>query len=274
MSVTSNSFIIGNTIYSNTVGIQGQSNNTFRNNLIYANALAGVALSFSSGGVFDGNTVYQLTGSALTLSQSVVNFTVKNNILAAANAVIESVTADSEVGYVADYNDRVNLGSASLLQWGSKVYTTRSDIFFDLGFEAHGQTSDPQFVNPAGPDGMLGFSATPIGTATIIDDGDANYSQTGSWTTVTTGGFQGDYRTVAENINDSNAVYTFSGLTPGAFYQLAGTWPAGGPGFSNTQFIVHTGNAADRAFNLSQVAASTGFSDAGAIWQIAGHFPG
>src|SRR5207249_2536275 len=107
-------------------------------------------------------------------------------------------------------------------------------------------TGDPQFINPAGPDGVLGFSTTTVGPATIIDDGDAGYTQNAGWTTVATGGYQNDYRQAYSNSYDVSATYTFTGLTPGAYYQVAATWPAAGSGYSGTLYTVHSGNQSDR----------------------------
>jgi len=256
-----NSIIVGNTIYSNAIGIQGTSLNVIRNNLIYANDTAGVAFSGGSGGLFELNTVYQLNGSALTLANSVSNIIVRNNILAAANAPIENVAADSQVGYVGDYNDRIATGTATLMQWGAKSFTSRADLFLDLGFEAHGQTIDPQFIDVDGSDGVLGFSTAANGPAVIIDNGGAGYAETGTWTTKT-GGFNGTFRQTT--VTGSTATFTFTGLTPGAFYQVAGTWPGGA---GTTNFIIHSSNV-DRTIQLSQSAPSAGFADAGAIWQI------
>jgi hypothetical protein len=138
--------ILGNTVYSNDVGIQGYSRATFRNNLVYANASLGVSLVSGQGGVFDSNTVYQTAGDALRLAGNISNFTVRNNILASSGASVENVAADSEAGYVSDCNDLRATGPAALLLWGGKAYAARSDLFYDLGLEAHGQTADPQFV--------------------------------------------------------------------------------------------------------------------------------
>jgi parallel beta-helix repeat protein len=122
---------------------------------------------------------------------------------------------------------------------------------------------------------VLGFSAAPTGPATVVDDGDADYSQAGDWTTVTTGGYQGDYRQAFAGYTGSvTATYTFTGLTPGAYYQVAATWPAAGSGFNGATYTVQSGNTASPPVAVNQNVAPVGFADAvnGGTWQPLGVF--
>ena len=64
--------------------------------------------------------------------------------------------------------------TGQLARWqtaaGFRDFNTRSDWLYELGFDAHGSTADPQLVDRDGLDNMLGFSKTPTGPATILDN--------------------------------------------------------------------------------------------------------
>ena len=95
-----------------------------------------------------------------------------------------------------------------------------------LGLDAHSLDVDPKFVNPAGPDGLLGFSDQAVGSPTILDDSSpTGVTFTGNWTTQYTGGYNGE-SAVSDGTNGDVATYTFAGLTPGSYVQVAVTWPA------------------------------------------------
>ena len=261
--------ITGNTIYSNSVGISGSGYVTILNNLIYANTSSGVAL-YGGNGLLDSNTVYQTAGDAFDLSGSANGFTVRDNILVATAGFPESITADSENGFSSDYDDLAAAPNAPLVSWGGQLFNLRSNLYFELGLEQHGQTGDPQFVNPAGPDGILGFGSGSVGAASIIDDGAAGYSETGPWTTVAGGYGNGTHRQPTGNYTGATANYTYTGLTPGDYYQIAATWPAGGD--TSSVYSIQSGIQSPLTAVVNQRIPSVGFSDAGGVWQPLGVF--
>ena len=261
--------IIGNTIFGNAVGIYGSGYGFFQNNLIYANTSAGVQL-YGGNGLFDSNTVYQTAGDAFDLTSNASNFTLRDNILVSAAGFPESITADSETGFSSDYNDLVAAPNAALFSWGGQLFSTRSSLFYELGLEQHGQTSDPQFVNPAGPDGILGFGTGSIGAATIIDDGGIGYSETGSWMTVPGGYGNGADRQPTGNYTGATANYTYTGLTPGGYYEIAATWPADGD--TSAVYSIQSGVQMPLTVTVNQGIPSAGFMDAGGVWQPLGVF--
>lgn len=156
-----------NAVYSNAIGIKdyfdGYYNNALvANNLVYANSDAGivVATPYGSGSpIITSNTVYQPAGDAIRILGGSPNVHLKNNILWVQSGYDIIVPADSEVGFQSDYNDLVTTGTGKLGQWEGRDFTRRSDWFYELGFDAHSQTSIPLFVNLTGADGLLGYAS-------------------------------------------------------------------------------------------------------------------
>ena len=77
----------------------------------------------------------------------------------------------------------------------------------ELNLDHHSLSVDPQFVDPAGPDGVLGYSAAPAGPF-LTGSGP---SLSGTWTNLPASA--ADYTAAAGN-GSSTATWTFSGLTP------------------------------------------------------------
>src|SRR5262249_30664652 len=156
----------GNIIYSNDQGIQGNNAANFagegpylKNNLIYANTHLGIGFHGRHNGQITNNTVYQLTGDALQIDGYSIGNQIENNIFWAQAGYDITVSADnSETNLLCDYNDLFTTGSGILGRWEGADFTIRADWFYKLGLDQHSIVADPQFVNPAGPDGMLGYS--------------------------------------------------------------------------------------------------------------------
>jgi parallel beta-helix repeat protein len=272
----------GNTSYSNGVGIyvqSGGSSNLVINNLVYANTSAGILIYYSSNVFLTNNTVYQTTGDAVDLQHSSFSISLENNILWTQAGYDESVTPDSEVGFHSDYNDLYTTASGNLARWEGLTFTGASALanwHYEVGQDGHSLHSlaspsgvDPQFVNPAGPDGILGFGTAPDSSspAQIIDDSSASgFSDTGTWGAAS-GGYDGE--TLQSQSSSATATYTFS-VTPG-WYQVAATWPAIGSGLS-TPYAVSGGGVALGTVGVYQNQAPTGFTESGATWQTLGYF--
>jgi uncharacterized repeat protein (TIGR01451 family) len=262
----------GNVVYSNDQGIQ--ANNTspgpyVRNNLVYANATLGIGLHSGINALVTNNTVYQLTGDALQIDGASVNNQVENNILwAQAGHDIVVAMNNSETNLLSDYNDLYASDTGKLGHWEDADFTSRPDWFWKVGLDQHSIAADPQFNNPAGPDGVLGYSTTSTGPATIIDDDSAAVSYSGTWVTKADG-YGGSHH--ESNGDVAVAAYTITGLTPGTTYQLAATWPANGFA-SNAAYAVYDGTDLLTSFVIDQRPAPTDFSDAGASWKVLGNF--
>ena len=98
------------------------------------------------------------------------------------------MTADSEQGFSSDYNDLYATGSGQLGLLGKPGFQQPwHDWVYDLGLDGHSHAADPQFIDPAGTDGVLGYSTTPVGAADIVETGDPGFSTTGSWSPLSGG---------------------------------------------------------------------------------------
>lgn len=148
--------IDANTIYSNAVGVVAASTGlSITNNLIYANTSEGIAVYVSPN--IANNTIYQTVGDAIVVASNTPNVRLRNNILWVQSGYDLNIDASSEVGFDSDYNDLYATGTGNLVHWGATTFTNRADWFYELGQDPHSLSSDPLFVNPAGPDGKVGY---------------------------------------------------------------------------------------------------------------------
>ncbi|HEV3343905.1 MAG TPA: right-handed parallel beta-helix repeat-containing protein, partial [Pirellulales bacterium] len=268
---TGGSTVSGNIVYSNDHGIEADSSfggPYLSNNLVYANATYGIGVHGARSTVTS-NTVYQPTGDALVVDSSSANVQVENNILWAVTGHDMTVSPDSEIGFQSDYNDLVTANGNLLGNWEGRDYSNRIDWFYELGFDQHSITADPQFVNPAGPDGILGFSSGPDTTspAQIVDDSSAGgFGTMGKWTAVM-GGYDGEALESSDAPTDT-ATYTFN-VTPG-WYQVAATWPATS-GNDLTNYTVFDGVAIGTV-TVDQSKTPSDFNASGAPWKNLGDF--
>src|SRR5689334_16827837 len=69
------------------------------------------------------------------------------------------VADSAQKGFGSDYNDFYTTGGAKLGLW-QNAFGTLADWRYELGFDAHSLYGDPQFVSPAGPDGLLGYQSS------------------------------------------------------------------------------------------------------------------
>ncbi|MBI1395302.1 MAG: LEPR-XLL domain-containing protein, partial [Betaproteobacteria bacterium] len=158
ISVT-NTNVTGNVVYSNGLGLRLNENYntpiTVRNNLIYANTQRGVLIG-GPAVTFISNTVYQPLGDAVRLDNA-SGIGLYDNILASDGGYALAVNANSQTGFASDYNLFVPSATGILGSWQGADRTTL-DSWRGASFtDAHSLVADPQFVNPAGADGVLGF---------------------------------------------------------------------------------------------------------------------
>ena len=227
--------VTDNTLYGDGAGIGGSlydggfGNNSgalVQGNVIYANTNGGIIASAGRGLQIVNNTIDQTTGPAISLSGGGINSDVENNILMVTGGPAIIVTADSEVGFISDYNLFDLSGGASVGSWEGVTYGSLASWYYEIGLDQHSQTGDPALVDPAGADGVEGFIPITAATPVVIDNSDPGFSISGP-TTTRTDGVDGSSLIIAAG-SSTVATWTFTGLVTGELYQLAATWPGNG----------------------------------------------
>ena len=157
--------VSGNHLYSNGVGIKAGSQSTVNglniaNNLIYSDGGPGVWLSNSTNVTLTNNTIQESGQDDVRLNSS-SNVSAKNNVLwtMGSGGYDLNVASDSQVGFASDYNDLYFSGSGHPVSWQGVTYPTLIAWSRGVGFDGHSLSVDPQFTNPAGADGVLGYDA-------------------------------------------------------------------------------------------------------------------
>ena len=238
--------VTGNTVYDNATGIALDyfSSAPVTNNLIYGNTNQGILVTYYGSPTIANNTIYQPAGDAIDVQNNSLNVSLRNNILWTQAGFDINVDPTSEQGFQSDYNDLYATGAGKLGSWQGQTFTTQQDWYYRIGQDQHSLTADPQFVNPAGPDGVLGFSTSTIGNPRIIDDSSASgFSTTGTWTPVTDiTAENGAYLTAPAGDGSSVATWTFTGLIPGATYQVAAYWVVSYTHANDSPFSVYDGS--------------------------------
>jgi hypothetical protein len=158
--------VAANRVYSNAVGVQLSSFYSGRvvNNLIYANSAQGIladgAGSGSSGPLLINNTVYQPVGDAVRVQGRASSVTLHNNLLDVQAGYDVYVTDDSHTGFNSDYN-LLHKGldpNAHVGFWNGTTQDGLTDWQTATTQDAHSGNADPQFIDIAGADHVLGFA--------------------------------------------------------------------------------------------------------------------
>jgi parallel beta-helix repeat protein len=266
-----------NQVYSNTIGIQGTYNSSYdyafsgqiTNDLIYANSSDGVEIDEGNGAKIVNDTIYSPAGNAVVVQQSSQGISLENNILWVEAGAAITVADDSQSGFQSDYNDLYTPGAA-VGHWQGQDYPNLADWFYGVGVDQHSLSTDPEFIDPAGPDGILGFSNSPVGQPIVIDDSSTSgFSTTGSgWTTVTGVGYNNEVIDhVGSTTADATANWTFTGLTPG-YYQVAVTYASGSPYYNEAPYSV----LGDNGQPLGTVSVDQGSLPSGGWYALPGTF--
>ncbi len=152
--------ISGNTVYSNSIGIYTIFPGwvgTVTNNLIYANTNEGVLIS-GGGGQLINNTIYQPVGDAVKVQDGSQNVDLENNILWVQAGYDINVAPDSEVGFASDWNlfYKSTDPNAHVGYWNG-TQDTLAAWQAGAGQDADSLFGNPDFVNMAGADNVLGY---------------------------------------------------------------------------------------------------------------------
>ncbi|MEX0641437.1 MAG: right-handed parallel beta-helix repeat-containing protein, partial [Pirellulales bacterium] len=168
----------GNHIYSNSIGIEGQTNGgaftgQLENNLVYANTNTGIQIVAGSGGRLVNNTVVQGIGDALRLTSTSRNMLLRNNILSVDAGYAIFVDATSQTGFNSQHN-LLYAGSdpaAHIGFWGGITRDTLAAWNAATGQDDPSRSLEaaPLFVDSNGADNVLGYNGVDGG-------GDDNFS--------------------------------------------------------------------------------------------------
>ncbi len=160
----SNAVNSGNKVYNNTIGVHLDfgSSGTVSNNYIYNNTSIGIQTNGAGyyGGTptISNNTIIQNSGKAIYISSSATqNINVKNNIIQVSSGYALHVEPDASRGFVSDYNVIQVTGSGKLARWENTDFTSPVDWYYEVGLDQRSKFSDPQLVNLAGADSIVGF---------------------------------------------------------------------------------------------------------------------
>jgi hypothetical protein len=165
LNVNSNVTVVSNSIYSNSIGIQGAASfsGQITNNLIYANINRGLLIENSSAGTGTvqvwNNTLYQQVGDAVRLQSSARNVQLSNNIITILSGFGINVDNNSQTGFVSDYN-LVQIGADPNARFGfwNGNRDTLASWQTATSRDASSLSADPLFIDIDGADNRLGFS--------------------------------------------------------------------------------------------------------------------
>jgi hypothetical protein len=154
-----------NSIYSNSIGIQGAAsfNGQITNNLIYANINRGLLIENSSAGTGTvqvwNNTLYQQVGDAVRLQNSARNVQLSNNIITILSGFGINVDNNSQTGFVSDYN-LIQIGADPNARFGfwNGNRDTLTSWQTATSRDASSLSGDPLFIDIDGADNRFGFS--------------------------------------------------------------------------------------------------------------------
>jgi len=114
----------------------------------------------------------------------------------------------------------------------------------------------------------------PPGSSWIIDDGDLGYSQLGSWTSYSSGGFGGDLDYAPSGSGCCVATWQFDGLTPAVSYDVYATWLGNTNRATDAPFSLYDGTAGPgnlvTTVPIDQQMQPDDFFDSGAWWEYVG----
>jgi hypothetical protein len=113
-------------------------------------------------------------------------------------------------------------------------------------------------------------------SSTIIDNGGAGYSETGTWATITTGGFRvgANARYSQAGTGAQTASWQFTGLTPSTTYWLGLTWAANAAWPNAMPLKVYDSNGTTVLLDttIDETIEPADFTDTAVLWFFLGAF--
>ena len=104
----------------------------------------------------------------------------------------------------------------------------------------------------------------------IVDNGDAGYSEGGSWKPLSVG-YQGDSRYAYSEAGDSTATWTISGLASGT-YAVYATWNPYGTSPDNAPYAIADGGAPLETVRVNQQQTPDDDEADGRWWELLGQY--
>ncbi|WP_169979885.1 Calx-beta domain-containing protein [Tautonia rosea] len=177
ISVHDTGEVVGNRVYGNGIGVVGQHydeitthlfsqfrpipfRGTIRNNLIYGNREAGIQIQGAAGPKIFNNTIVQPGGQGFEVSPPTgwtardVRFT--SNIVQVGSGHAIHLANNGQTNFTSDFN-LFKLTGSGKIGWSGGEFTSIFDWRAEVGVDFNSLVADPQFMDPAGPDGILGF---------------------------------------------------------------------------------------------------------------------
>ena len=160
--------ISDNVIYSNGIGIDDQryysSVVQIINDLIYANTTAAISITGNSGVSIVNNTIDQPVGYGIEISGTNSGTKLQNNIIVIGSGIGIYVASNSETGFASDYNmfslpsSEIEGGSTGAIgEWEGVLQLSLLAWQGATGGDLDSFTGNPDFVNPDGAEGVLGY---------------------------------------------------------------------------------------------------------------------
>jgi hypothetical protein len=275
IAISSGGTVQGNQVYSNSVGISVGSyfSGLVANNRVYRNSAEAILVQDYSGTPqLVNNTVYQPQGDGIRVQSGSQNVHLRNNILWSQAGYDISVADDSQTGFQSDFNLFYDTGTGKLGLWQGVSFTDQPTWFYETGLDGHSLFANPLLNNPNGPDGVLGFGTSTVGSPVILDDSSSSgFALVGSWT-ANSSGYHTSSHSIAIGDGSSTATWTFTGLTAGATYRIAVTWPQSYSWAYDAPFTILSGGKEIAVVRVNEEATPSSFTASGVRWQTLGYF--
>src|SRR5271165_1845329 len=161
--------VTGNHVFSNPTGVSDTGYSEIDNNVVYANANVGLAISGGHNGQYvRDNTIYQPGGDGVQIAASSSGVLFYNNIVQ-VNAGTALKVGASQTGFASDFNlFYTPIAGAQVGVWSGVQEATLAAWQAASAQDAHSKTGNPLFLDPAGADQILGDQG--VNTGNGFDD--------------------------------------------------------------------------------------------------------
>jgi Ca2+-binding RTX toxin-like protein len=254
--------VLANRVYSNVIGIEtGEdifSDNfagRLTNNVVYANQQIGINVQGAQpGNVIEHNTIYEPTANAIQVGGNSNSLKLRNNIISVAAGRGLVVANDSQQAFASDWNLFQITGAGKAGAFNDQEYVSLAAWSAALGFDRNSLTGDPQFLDLLGGDGHLGFVPQTNASPRIINDQDAAFSATGTWSNLV-----GTIGTFLEGNGTATWSRTINVMMDETYaISASAIWPSHNALSSNGYIELQTGLGGDNAsIDLSQTTGAS-----------------